>query len=125
MGTTAPATGTTATEAVVGVTPGPATGGGPQTPEEVPEDVLEESEEEPEMTSEPVPEGVPAEGAMIIMRVAAPSPSHSCCHGRCVRRGTRGGPRASHPLCAGRHSPRRGCEHESPGPVPGAACPAP
>jgi hypothetical protein len=61
-------------------TPGPATDDGPQTPKGVPEDVMEESEEEPEMAPEPVPEvvseEVPAEGAMIAVHAAAPSPSH-------------------------------------------------
>jgi hypothetical protein len=79
-GTAAPTIGTTAAEAAVGVTPGSATSGKPQTPKGVPEDVSEESEEEPEMAPEPVPEvvpeEVPAEGAMITVHVAAPSPSH-------------------------------------------------
>jgi hypothetical protein len=102
------------------VTPGLATSDGPQTPEGVPEDVLEDSEEEPEMATELVPEvvleEVPTEGAMITVCVTAPSPSHSapassslvaphsCWRGRCLWHGTGGGPRASHPICARRHS---------------------
>jgi hypothetical protein len=75
-GTAAPAAATTAVEAA----PEPTVGGTAQTPEGVPEDVLEESEEKPEMVLEPVPgvvpEEVPLEGAMIIMRAAAPSSSY-------------------------------------------------
>jgi hypothetical protein len=61
MGIAAPAAGTTATEAAVRATPGPATDGEPQTPEGIPEDMLEESEEEPEMALEPVngPDDIP------------------------------------------------------------------
>jgi hypothetical protein len=80
MGTAASTVGTTATEAAIRVTPGPATSDGPQTPKGVPKDVLEESEEEPEMVPELVPEvvleEVPTERAMITARAAAPSPSH-------------------------------------------------
>jgi hypothetical protein len=79
-GSPALATGTTIVEAAVGVTPGLATGGEPQTLEGVLEDVLEESEEEPEMAPELVTEvvqgEVPAEGAMIAVRAVTPSPSH-------------------------------------------------
>jgi hypothetical protein len=62
------------------VTPGPATGGEPQTLEGVLEGMMEESEGEPEMALEPVPEvvleEVPAEGAMIATCAVTPSPSH-------------------------------------------------
>jgi hypothetical protein len=80
VGPVAPATGTTAIAVAVEVTPGPAGGDMPQTPEGVLEDVLEESEEEPEMAPEPVPkvalEEVPVEGLMIVVHPTAPSPPH-------------------------------------------------
>jgi hypothetical protein len=77
-GTAASIAGTTIVEAAIKVTPGTATDDGPQTLEGVPKDVLEESEEEPEMVPEPevVLEEVPADGAMIVVRAATPSPSH-------------------------------------------------
>jgi hypothetical protein len=76
MGINVPTAATTAVEAA----PGSAVGSIPHTPKGVPEDVLEESEEEPKMAPESVPKVVPkevlVEGAMIVVRLAAPSPSH-------------------------------------------------
>jgi hypothetical protein len=84
MGAPAPAAGTTTAEVVVGLTPGPATSGEPQTPKGVLEYVLEESEEELEMVAEPVSEvvqgEVPSEGAMIATSVA--TPPHPMMHQR-------------------------------------------
>jgi hypothetical protein len=72
MGTTASAVGTTAADATVGVTPGPAPDGQPQTPEGVLEDVVEDYEGEPEV----VWKEAPVEGAMIVIRTTvAPPPS--------------------------------------------------
>jgi hypothetical protein len=79
-GTAFPVIGTTAAEKVVEVTPWPATDGEPQTPKGVPKDALEKLEEEVKMAPESVLvvvlEDVPAEGDMIAVCVAAPSPSH-------------------------------------------------
>jgi hypothetical protein len=80
MGTATSVVGTTAVDAAVGVTPGPALDGEPRTPEGVPEDMVEDSEGETEVASEPmlevVREEAPAEGAMIVVRAAvAPPPS--------------------------------------------------
>jgi hypothetical protein len=83
MATSASVVGTTATDAAVGVTPGPAPDVEPWTPKGVPEDVVEDSDGEPEvapgpvLVSEVVQEEAPAEGAMITVCAAvAPPPSH-------------------------------------------------
>jgi hypothetical protein len=112
MGTTASAAGTTAVEAAIGVTPGSARDGEPRTPKEVPEDVPEEPKVEPEVAPEPVPEVVqeealaegdhrPYDGDSSPIPWCTSTIFTDTLHGRCNRRGNGGGPRASHPLCAG------------------------
>jgi hypothetical protein len=66
-------TGAAAVHAVVWAAPGPASISEPRTPEGVSKDVVE-SEGEPEAAPEVVQEEAPAEGAMIVVRMAAAPP---------------------------------------------------
>jgi hypothetical protein len=139
-GTTTPAVGTIIIEAAVRTTLGTATGGERRTPEGIPEDVLEESEEPtmaPEQAPEVVPEEVPAKGAMIAVCALAPSPSHvvpapfSLAPRTAAVTGAAAG--AGLEVVLGHPTPYapddiplgEAVSHGSPGPISGAACPAP
>jgi hypothetical protein len=139
-GTTTPAVGTITAEAAVRTTLGTATGGERRTPEGIPEDVLEESEEPemaPKQALEVVPEEVPAKGAMIIVCALAPSPSHAAPAPFSLAPHTTAftgaATDAGLEVVLGHPTPYapddiplgEAMSHSSPGPILGAACPAP
>jgi hypothetical protein len=70
----APTAGATILAVTAEAAPELVASGMPQTPEGVPEDVLEDPVDVPEMVPSPSPEEVLAEKAMLVVRVAVPSP---------------------------------------------------